>query len=501
MAGIAMVTIAISSCDENTTTLGDTLTSRVDQFTIAPDTFNVKTSSIRSDSVVSQGSFTYLGRIKDPETGTYVTSDYTTRFNILENETSTLFPPKANIVHLDAASQPIADSCFVNVMVYAYQGDSLEAMKLQLHELAEPLREDTTYYTNFNPEATGKLRTADKGGIVQNKVYSISDLTLSDSLRSVYRGSSYYEFVKIPLNKPYTDKNNQTYNNYGTYLLRTYYEHPEYFRNANSFARNVCPGFYLKTTDGLSLMMEVAFTQLQVYYQFLSEGKEYTGTKTFNSTEEVLQTTHVTNDKNSIKNLVESESNYTFLKTPAGIYTEVELPIDDIKMTRKKIKNPETGVEEETVINHLNDTIVSAKIVFSRMNSRSDLSDIVLEEPTTLLLIERDSLYSFFEHRNIPNNITSYLASYNSKQKTYSFNNISGLVNRMWLNREKSPNWNKAILIPVQLATSSGGTTSTSGIANEMNLNSVRLVRGTKAGYDNAAPSPIRMSVIYNQNK
>ena len=169
----------------------------------------------------------------------------------------------------------------------------------------------------------------------------------------------------------------------------------------------------------------------------------------------------------------------TYLKTPAGIYTEVTLPIDEIKK------------------GHENDTITSAKVAFTRMRSRSNTSEVILEEPTRLLLIERDSLYTFFENNGTPDNITSYLATYNSSQKTYSFNNISYLINRMYARKGKSENWNKAVLIPVEVETSSTtATTSSSGIANEMNVNSVRLVGGA-----NNKHAPIRMSVIYNVNK
>ena len=166
----------------------------------------------------------------------------------------------------------------------------------------------------------------------------------------------------------------------------------------------------------------------------------------------------------------------TYLKTPAGIYTEVTLPIDEIKK------------------GHENDTITSAKVAFTRMRSRSNTSEVILEEPTRLLLIERDSLYSFFENNGTPDNITSYLATYNSSQKTYSFNNISYLINRMYARKGKSENWNKAVLIPVEVQSNSSSTAS--GIANEMNVNSIRLVGGAANRH-----APIRMSVIYNVNK
>jgi hypothetical protein len=215
-----------------------------------------------------------------------------------------------------------------------------------------------------------------------------------------------------------------------------------------------------------------------MYYRYKSDDNIYTATCSLNSTDEVLKATHVSNDQTGIDQLVATDT-CTYLKTPAGIYTEVTLPIDEIKK------------------GHENDTITSAKVAFTRMRSRSNTSEVILEEPTRLLLIERDSLYTFFENNGTPDNITSYLATYNSSQKTYSFNNISYLINRMYARKGKSENWNKAVLIPVEVETSSTtSSTSSSGIANEMNVNSVRLVGGA-----NNKHAPIRMSVIYNVNK
>ena len=68
MAGIAILTIAISSCDEDTNTMGYSLTSDADRFSLIPDTFQIdSTKSIKADSVLARSSYSYLGRIKDPE--------------------------------------------------------------------------------------------------------------------------------------------------------------------------------------------------------------------------------------------------------------------------------------------------------------------------------------------------------------------------------------------------------------------------------------------------
>lgn len=474
MVGIALLTAAISSCSEDTSTLGYSLTSDVDRFTIETDTFDITTRSIAAGSVLSRNAYSYLGRIKDPETGTYIKCDYTMQFSLLESEVNSLFKSSESIFGRDENDQPIVDSCNVHILINTYQGDSLTAMKLALMELNKPMKSTDAIYTDYDPEAAGIVRT-DAGAIRSEKVYSASDLTLSDSMRNVYRTGKYFAYVKVPLNKEYIDKDGKKYNNYGTYIMRKYYENASYFKNFNSFIRNVCPGFYIKSTDGQGIIIEVAFTQLNIYYRYKSDDVVYSASCSLNSTDEVLKATHISYDKTGIDKLVENDT-CTYLKTPAGIYTEVTLPIDDIKK------------------GHENDTITSAKVTFTRMRPRSDLSEVILEEPTQVLLIEKDSLKSFFEDNGTPDNMKAYLATYNSNQKTYSFNNLSYMINRMYARKGQSENWNKAVLIPVEVQSNSSSTAS--GIANEMNVNSIRLVGGAANRH-----APIRMSVIYNVNK
>ena len=474
MVGIALLTAAISSCSEDTSTLGYSLTSDVDRFTIETDTFDITTRSIAAGSVLSRNAYSYLGRIKDPETGSYIKCDYTMQFSLLESEVNSLFKSSESIFGRDENNQPIVDSCNVHILINTYQGDSLTAMKLALMELNKPMKSTDAIYTDYDPEAAGIVRT-DVGAVRSEKVYSASDLTLSDSMRNVYRTGKYFAYVKVPLNKEYIDKDGKKYNNYGTYIMRKYYENTSYFKNFNSFIRNVCPGFYIKSTDGQGIIIEVAFTQLNIYYRYKSDDVVYSASCSLNSTDEVLKATHISYDKTGIDKLVENDT-CTYLKTPAGIYTEVTLPIDDIKK------------------GHENDTITSAKVTFTRMRPRSDLSEVILEEPTQVLLIEKDSLKSFFEDNGTPDNMKAYLATYNSNQKTYSFNNLSYMINRMYARKGQSENWNKAVLIPVEVQSNSSSTAS--GIANEMNVNSIRLVGGAANRH-----APIRMSVIYNVNK
>ena len=478
MAGIAMLTIAISSCDEDTNTMGYSLTSDADRFSLIPDTIPIDSmESIKADSVLARSSYSYLGRIKDPETGAYITSDFTTQFTVLEKEKNYIFAPKKDITSLDTDGEPVATSCNLIVIINSYLGDSLTAMKLMVEELDKPIEENKLYYSNFDPEANDYIRN---DGLKQAKMYSMVDLTLSDSARAARLNKNYYSYINIPLNKQYKAKDGTVYKNYGTYLMRTYYQHPEYFKNSISFIKNVCPGFYFKTVDGQGVMAEVLNVQMEVKFKYKSNDKEYDGSKIFYGTEEVMQATHIANEKGKIDSLV-NVKNCTYLKTPAGIFTEVTLPVEQIKK------------------GHINDSILSAKITFQRMADLNKKTDELLSDATQLLMIERDSLYSFFEKNNVTNNRTSFLAVFYATLNTYAYNNISSLINHMWSIRGKgSKNWNKVVLVPVKtstVSTSSYTSATVTGINNEMGITSTRLVGGIKN------PDNPTISIIYNQSK
>ena len=418
--------ITIASCDDTTDSIGNSLTDNMDMLKVTTDTFNVATRSIVADSVLSRSTTGYLGKIRDIETGNYITGDFMAQFSTLENYK---LPEKDSIVSLQDG-EVIADSCSIRLFYTDYYGDSLATMNITAYEMNEPMKEGVKYYSNFDPIAEGLIRN---DGMKVNKTYTLTDLSISDEDRA--DESSYTPNIKINLNKPYTDKNGVTYNNYGTYIMRMYYEDPDRFKNSYNFIHEVCPGFYFKTNDGIGSMAYITVSQLNIYFRYLNDST-YVGTTSFSATEEVLQTTNISNDKQNIADLA-NDNTCTYLKTPAGIFTEITLPVDEITE------------------NHSNDTINTAKISLTRINNNTH-DEYSLSAPSTLLMIPKDSLYTFFENGDNVDYKKSFIATYSSSTNQYTFNNISGMITYMadikkkglaensnWLNEH--PDWNRVV--------------------------------------------------------
>lgn len=468
-----MSCITIASCDDTTDSIGNSLTDNMDMLKVTTDTFNVATRSIVADSVLSRSTTGYLGKIRDIETGNYITGDFMAQFSTLENYK---LPEKDSIVSLQNG-EVIADSCSIRLFYTDYYGDSLATMNITAYEMNEPMKEGVKYYSNFDPIAEGLIRN---DGMKVNKTYTLTDLSISDEDRA--DESSYTPNIKINLNKPYTDKNGVTYNNYGTYIMRMYYEDPDRFKNSYNFIHEVCPGFYFKTNNGIGSMAYITVSQLNIYFRYLNDST-YVGTTSFSATEEVLQTTNISNDKQNIADLA-NDNTCTYLKTPAGIFTEITLPVDEITE------------------NHSNDTINTAKISLTRINNNTH-DEYSLSAPSTLLMIPKDSLYTFFENGDNVDYKKSFIATYSSSTNQYTFNNISGMITYMadikkkglaensnWLNEH--PDWNRVVVIPVSVTTNS--SSQIVKIVHDMSLTSTKLVGGSENPYE-----PIKINVIYSK--
>ena len=106
--------------------------------------------------------------------------------------------------------------------------------------------------------------------------------------------------------------------------------------------------------------------------------------------------------------LLEENDSIAYLKTPAGVYTQLTIPAQDI-------------VERigDRVINNIPLTIKALP---------QENWQWALSAPSNLLLLPKDSLATFFVNNKIEDKRTSFLASYSTSSRSYSYDNISNLM-------------------------------------------------------------------------
>ena len=479
---LVIAALTFAACDDTTEGIGGSITNKIDNINISNSAFNVTTKSIVADSVLSRNNMGLIGKMKDPETGNYVKGDYMTQLSVL---------PTFSVDTLDYIKQANkgsieADSCYLLVSYNASYGDTIAPMKVTAYEMTRPMSEDKEYYSNYD--------AFKERWVSENNQHWSSNYNLSNT--------SDVKNFKIYLNKEYK-KDGKTYKNYGSYIMQTYAEHPEYFKTNYKFLHNVCPGFYIKNVGGTGNMAKIWNTELIFYWtRHKTINKDSTavsiGYNRFDGTEEVLQLNKIENDTENLKKLAsKDQEKCTYLKSPAGIFTEVTLPIEDIMKGHEK------------------DTLNTATISFPRLNNKNEDNPYNFATPSTILMVQKDSLQSFFEKSKLADNRTSYTASYSSTgtyKNAYTFQNIANLVSAMYKNKGKGENWNKVVLVPVNVITTTQGyTTVISKINHDMSLASTRLIVGTddpdkdyttdKKTGKKVASGPIRIKVIYSKFK
>lgn len=484
---LVIAALTFAACDDTTEGIGGSITNKIDNINISDSAFNVTTKSIVAGAVLSRNNTGLIGKMKDPETGNYVKGDYMTQLSVL---------PTFSVDTLDYIKQANkgsieADSCYLLVSYNASYGDTIAPMKVTAYEMTKPMAEDQEYYSDYD--------AFKNGWVSENNPHWSSNYNLSNT--------SDVKNFKIYLNKEYK-KDGKRYKNYGSYIMQTYAEHPEYFKTNYKFLHNVCPGFYIKNVGGTGNMAKIWNTELIFYWTRHKTIKAKDGVtdstavsigyNRFDGTEEVLQLNKIENDTKNLEQLAnQNQQNWTYLKSPAGIFTEVTLPIEDIMKGHEK------------------DTLNTASISFPRLNNKDEDNAYNFATPSTILMVQKDSLQSFFEKSKLADNRTSYTASYSntgSYKNAYTFQNIANLVSAMYKNKGKGENWNKVVLVPVNVITTTQGyTTVISKINHDMSLASTRLIVGTddpnkdyttdKKTGKKVASGPIRIKVIYSKFK
>ena len=437
-----------TSCDDTTDTLGSDMMPISDMVSKESKLYDVTTQSYSAgDSVLARSSKSYLGQFTDPETGTIIKSDFLAQFHCIEDFA---FP--------DSIIGDSMISTEIRLFVSKYVGDPLATFKVSVYPLTKVMNPDADYYTNIDPtqycDTTAEPLTV--------KWFTLSDQTLTEEERS---SSSYQNKIVIPLPREI-----------GTEIWNTWKSNPEYFKDSESWINSGLPGskgFYFKLESGDGALAYINIAQYNINYRYhdAEEAFDTTGICQFAATEEVIQATHFQN-YNLNKLLLDTSS--TYLKSPAGIFTMATLPVDEISQT---------------------DTINQVKLVLTRYNDQKTEA-FSLDIPKYLLMVRIDDYDNgFFEKYQLADANTSYLSVFNSSTNTYTFGNISHLVNVMkneLKTGKATANYNKVLIIPVE-PTFESSTVSTSTLvklSHDFSMTSARLVGGD---------TPVKMEVIYSK--
>ena len=382
----------LSGCDFNNLNYVG-LIPEEDLITTYLDTIQIRATTVKHDSIFAKSTIGLLGEYYDPLYGR-LNADYLCQFYCEDNFQFSEIPYENKI-----------DSIYA-VLYYYASGNTNSPFQFQIFPVTKPL--DKVYYTNVNPADYSDLN--DLWGA---HVYTAANGILMDSVQVSENVYIYYRRIEILLPKQLGQKiYEETVNN------------PASFKTQQAF-NEFFPGIYVTTGYGSGCMFNIQRTEILIDYK--SVVKSSTGadstlfcTEHFITTKEVIQLNRFENS--DTEQLLAENEDYTFVKTPAGIYTRLVIPAQEIK-----------SIIKGRIIN---------TILFSVKSMPNEDWPYALEPPSHLLLLPEDSLYSFFHNRNIENNVTSFISTsvgapataastsqgYNPTKRTYYFNDIKTLL-------------------------------------------------------------------------
>ena len=454
---VLLLSSLIYSCDDATTGIGDSTIAAGDSIPAGAATYDVTTRSILADSVYVRTSTAYLGKYTDPHFGEFY-ADFLTQFNCTDDFE---FPETVQEV----------TGLQLRLLYTNYFGDPNNAMRLQVDTLNKiiPESELSTFYTSVDPTQYYDSNSQP----IARKAFSATGITAKDSIyisgtdgdgNPIY--STYHrQDVKLPVSL-------------AKYMYNKYAEDKNNYKNAENFIKNVLKGFYVRCTHGDGTILYIDDMQLSLNFTYLiqsSSGKVdslVNGATIFAATKEVIQANRFQNS-DRLKELI-AEKDFTYLKTPAGIFTEATLPIEEIQEM------------------HLRDTLNAATITFTKYNEKSD-SKYPMGIPQSLLMVRKRDMYDFFEKNETYDGVTSFVATYTGSGETantYLFSNIASLITAC-INEKKQgiqdEDWDKVVLIPVK--TEKDGNDNIISIKSNLDMESASLVGGEK--------NPIKLQVLY----
>ena len=547
---IALLAITFWGCDDNTAGLGLGMFPGSDQNINGKlSTFDVTTESVHAGKIYAMTNVGYVGKFTDETFGTYQ-AGFLAELNCPSGMT---FPgvydgtaldekKKATRVMVGDDNEDNKDVTFIRddnnkiignihtIELYlwysSYFGDSLTACRLSVYALNENLDTKNAYYTDITPEDYYDANT--DNSLLGTKAYTAVDLSVKDSIRKL---STYVPSVHVS----FRDK---AAKEIGKEIIKRANELGVNFDNKEF--RKIFKGIYVKSDYGDGTVLYIDQAQMNVVYKcyavdtltgvklekkVVKEGESkdstYYGYRTFATTREVIQANQLDNDKDAIQKCI-NEDTWTYLKSPAGIFTQITLPISQIA----------DSLLNQTAEKRQSDILNAVKLGIPIYNETSD-KKFGMSTPSNVLLIRKKYKDSFFEKNQLSDEITSSLFRPTTTSFTqYTFNNITQMINDCLADREKAEKeihekgsitikitdldgnskdetvnnikdwedlseWNKFVLIPVLVTTDSSSSNSYYGSSNVISIQHdlkpgyARLKGGKKGTIQDAKGNPV----------
>ncbi len=416
-----------SSCEDETSKIGSSLTEGEISISIDTMMFNLNAVPLENTNFDSRTGNLLLGNINVPEYGKLDCSFVTrllcaTNLNLAD---SLLTPERV-------------DSC--DIMMYIKRGDlvgdSLAPQKVSVFGLDKQLPSDIS--NTFNPEGY-----YNKSNPLGSASYTPTWIGENDSIFSAATNTQkyYYTSIQVPLSPEI-----------GKQIFSDYKDNPSIFAWPETFAQKY-PGYFIDQTFGNGCVANIFEIRLRIFYWYMkkvsyTEDKEtkYKWEKTaayaipFISSPEVLSSNNISYTvSDDIIGMINDGK--TIITTPGGYNTSFRFPAQDIINHYKKDEHNLSLISELLLT-------IPAEPIENSFN---------IGTAPTLLLIKSSEVEDFFNNNKIPDNVSSFTASYDATNKQYKFSSMRSYIMQLLDKSEITDEDVEFTIIPVELQSETAG--------------------------------------------
>lgn len=486
----AFCIIVSSSCSDSLSEIGASTRPYTDGITISVDTFNVPIQTVFRDSVYIRTGYPLLGSLNDPYYGkleaSYLAQFYAneeTSMNIhttSNNQDSLLFdilktslvqelekqepgqwaPLSMYTSNFDSLVNNTIDSMTIRIYYESYYGDSLAPMQLSIYSLNSNVDFDALSESEFYSNNTFQQMYSKKN-VLGRKSFTAANRELNESDRNA---SDYMDYIEVKLSDEYKDQ----FLRYAVHAALAldgkvakeapnYPKHVNIFTDQSALRSSWLSGVCVKPTFGDGVVINVYYTAIYFFYSSFHRYADDKGTLLRNSADDgdstyvtkhvkyIAVTPDVTQltglnfiDEHKGERLAEKDTAY--ITSPLGYYSTIDLPVGKIinRMMSDPLRNDSSYFLKDAT--------------FYLKAYKPTYSTLAKNTAPTLLMVQLDSINTFFEEGTMPNRRTSCYASFtcdsipkdnyldpNAGLYYYGFGNINSVI----LGLAENAGWHK----------------------------------------------------------
>lgn len=418
-AAACLIAHAAVSCDDSSN-IGASIAE--DELEIVIDsTFTITGRTVANGAVQSRTLTQLLGRI-DAE-----------GYGRLSSEVVTQFMPSAALDTQGISVKTIDSLSLVfNIVDGNYVGDSIAPLGIEVYRLNRRL--PSPIYSDFDP--TGYY---DPSKCIGRAVYNMSNIGVTDTLPYAAARS-----IRVSLPQELAQE-----------LYRAYIRNPKIYSSPNDFINQVFQGLYIRNSFGSGRLTNVSQTIMQMFYhtRYVTDmGRDttinYVGNY-FAVTPEIVTNNNI---KYQISPDIQAaiDRGENIVVAPAGYNVEFTFPGREIVNSYNSKKG------QLSVVNTLS-LILPADTLKSKLG---------ISAPPYMLLIKKSKMKEFFSNNQLPDNVNSFYANYDSTHGRYYFAGMREYILDLLSKDEIKDEDVDFVLTPVNVTTESNndyyyGSTST----------------------------------------